>query len=203
LIAAAPVADRQDAPKNLSITYYVAVARMALSERQFPEALARSQQALALASAQLKRAAIVATFTNGLAQVLSGSSAGRQKCEQAVNMARQVGDPLLLSEALLTFAEAQLQSGDAAAALKAALEAQELSARVGSSDTEMMALLAVARASRGAGDFQGALNYATRADKLLAGFQQLWGNDNYNSFLNRPDIQIFRAQLNQLLAQKT
>jgi hypothetical protein len=57
------------------------------------------------------------------------------------------------------------------------------------------------RASRGAGDSISAHNYATQAEKLLGSFQQLWGNDNFNSFLNRPDIQIFRAELNQFLAQ--
>lgn len=203
LSEAAPFAEREDAPKNVSATYFMAVARMALSERQFSEALARSQQALALIGTQLKRIAIVATFTSGLAQALSGSSGGRVKCEQAVETAREVGDPLLLSEALVMLAEAQLQSGDEAAALKTSLEAQELSARVGSPDTELTAWLIAARASRSAGNFQQAHDYATRADKLLGSFQQLWGSDNYNFFLNRPDIQVSRTQLNQLLAQKT
>jgi hypothetical protein len=177
------------------------VARIALSERKFPEALAASQKALALAGTKLKRTAIAATFTSGLAQTLSGSAAGRLKGVEAVDMARKVGDPLLLAEALLVLAEGQLQSGNSADALKAALEAQDLSARIGSPDTELLALQAAARASRSVGDSQGARDYATRADKLLGGFQQLWGSDNYNSFLNRPDIQILRAQLNQLLAQ--
>lgn len=200
---AAPVADREDAPKNLSATYYLALARMALSERHFPEALARSQQAFALTGTELKRAAIMATFTSGLAQALSGSSAGRIKCEQAVKSARELGDPLLLAESLLMLAEAQLHGRDAAAALKSSLEAQELSARIGSPDTELTAWLTAARASRGTGDFQNAREYATRADKLLGSFEQLWGNSNYNFFLNRPDIQLARTQLNQLLAQKT
>jgi tetratricopeptide (TPR) repeat protein len=195
LSEAAPVAAREDAPKNLSANYFMAMARMALSERQFPEALTRSQQALALAGTEMKRIAVAATFTSGSAQAFSGSAAGRIKCEQAVNMARQIGDPLLLSEALLMLAECELQSGAAAGALKAALEAQELSARVGSPETELAALLVAARASRSVGDISGAQDYATRADKLLGSFQQLWGNDNYNSFLNRPDIQVSRNRL--------
>lgn len=176
------------------------VARMALSQRQFPEAESRSEQALALAGTQLKRTAISATFTSGLAQVLSGSSAGRVKCQQAVATARQFGDPLLLSDALTMLAEAQLKGGDAAAALKSSVEAQGLAARVGSPDTELNACLAAARASGNLHDFQQARDYATRADKLLESLKQLWGSDNYNSFLKRPDIQIFRAELNQFLA---
>ena len=124
------------------------------------------------------------------------------KCDQAVQSARDLGDPWILSEALLMLSEAQLRSDDAAGALKTSLEAQELSARVGSPDTELTAWLLAARASRSAGDSPSAHNYATQAEKLLGSFQQLWGNDNYNSFLNRPDIQIFRTELNQLLAQK-
>jgi hypothetical protein len=42
-----------------------------------------------------------------------------------------------------------------------------------------------------------------RADKLLPSIEQQWGSDNYGSYLKRPDIQLFRTQLNQLLADKT
>ena len=38
LSEASPIAERPDAAKDLSAGYYLAVARMALSERQFPEA---------------------------------------------------------------------------------------------------------------------------------------------------------------------
>jgi hypothetical protein len=65
-----------------------------------------------------------------------------------------------------------------------------------------MALLTAARNSRSLRDYQGALDYATRADKLITSFEQLWGADNYNSYLNRPDIKVSRTQLNELLAQK-
>ena len=67
---------------------------------------------------------------------------------------------------------------------------------------ELMALLTAARNSRSLRDYPKALDYATRADKLIASFQQLWGEDNYNSYLNRPDIKVSRTQLNELLAQK-
>jgi uncharacterized protein involved in exopolysaccharide biosynthesis len=58
-----------------------------------------------------------------------------------------------------------------------------------------------ARASRSTGDIPTAQNYAAHAEKLLGSLQQLWGNDDYNSFLNRPDMQTLRAELNQLRAQ--
>jgi serine/threonine protein kinase/Tfp pilus assembly protein PilF len=201
LSAASSFAEQNDAPKNVSAIYFMAQARMALSKREYPEAAAKSQQALTLSGTRLKRIVIAATFTSGLSQALSGSPGGRLKCEQAVSTARDLGDPFILSEALLMLAEAQLKSGDAAAAVKAALEAQALSARMGSPDTELFAWLLAARASRSTGDMPTAQNYAAKAEKLLGSLQQLWGNDDYNSFLNRPDMQMFRAELNQLRAQ--
>jgi tetratricopeptide (TPR) repeat protein len=198
---AAPVATREDAAKNLSAVYFMTLARMALTERHFPEAISDSQRALTLAGTQLKRTYLLATFTTGLAQVLSGSPSGRLKCEQAVKDARDLGDPLILSEALMVLAEVQLETGDAVAALKTSLEAQQLSAKIGSPEIEAIAWLTAARASRGVHDSQSAHDYAERADKIFGSFQQLWGADNYKSYLSRPDIQVSRAQLNELLAQ--
>lgn len=200
---ASPIAERPDAAGNLSGPYYLAIARMALTERQLPEAVAKSQRAFALVGTQFKRAAIAATYTDGLAQVLSGKSGGRLKCEQALEMAKQWGDPTLLSEALLNLAQAQLQSGDPAGALKSSLESQALFAKAGNRDNEWIAWLIAARSSRSNRDLQNARDYAMRADKLLASIEQQWGSDNYGSYLKRPDIQLFRTQLNQLLADKT
>ena len=201
LAEAAPSATSDDAPRNLSAVYYLTLARMAFSQRNFPEAIANSKRAFDLAP-QLKRVAILATFTGGLAQVFSGSSTGRLKCEHAVQSARELGDPIVLSEALVALAQAQLEGGDAAAGLKTSIESQELSARIGTPEIELMALLTAARNSRSLRDDQRALDYATRADKLITSFQELWGADNYNSYLNRPDIKVSRTQLNELLAQK-
>ncbi len=198
---AAPIAASDDAPGNLSAIYYLTLARIAFTQRHFPEAIVNSQRAFGLAT-QLKRPAILATFTGGLAQVFSGSATGRLKCEQAVGSARVLGDPIVLSEALVALAQAQLEGGDAAAGLKTSIESQELSARIGTPEIELMALLTGARNSRSLHDYPKALDYATRADKLMASFQQLWGEDNYNSYLNRPDIKVSRTQLNELLAQK-
>ena len=201
LAEAAPIATSDGAPENLSAIYYLTLARIALTQRNFPEAIAHSQRAFALAT-QLKRTAITAMFTSGLAESFSGSSTGRRKCEQAVQSARELGDPIILSDALLALAQAQLEEGDAQAGLKSSLESQELSSRIGNPEIELMALLTAARNSRSLHESSTALDYANRADKLLSSFQQLWGPTNYTSYLNRPDIQVSRTQLNELLAQK-
>lgn len=198
---ASAFAEQPDAPKNTAANYFMTQARMALIERRFPDALANSQKALALAGSQ-KRFALMATFTIGVSEAMSGSASGKAKCEEAVATARQIADPLLLSESLLMSAEAKLQSRDSAGALKDTMEAQELSARLGSSDTEMNAWVLAARANRGLGNLQTARDCATRADNLMRSFEQVWGSNDYNSFLNRPDIHFSRTQLNEILAQK-
>jgi serine/threonine protein kinase/Tfp pilus assembly protein PilF len=203
LSEASSMAERPDAARNLSSFYYVTLARIALSERRLPEARATAQQALALAGHQVKSIANEATFTLGLAQALSGAfRQGQPKCQEAVEMARQSGDPALLSEALLTLAEVQDQSGDSQGALKTSLESQELFARLGKQDSEWLAWLVAARASRSAGDTQRAREYASRAENLLTGLQQKWGPDNFNTYLNRPDVQFSRTQLSELIAGK-
>jgi hypothetical protein len=168
---AAPVAAAENAPRYFSSIYFGTLARIALSERNFPEAVSNSKQAFALAAPQLKRSAIAATAAGGLAQALSGSSSGRLKCGQAVKDARELGDPLSLADALLALAQAQIEFNYAGAALKSSLEAQEISARIGTPEIESMAWLTASRASRSLGNSQKVHDYATRAETL--GLRQL------------------------------
>jgi len=179
------------------------MARLALSERRFPEAQANAQKALDLAGSQVKSAVIAATFTIGTVLAFSGASRqGLIKCQEAVELARQSGDPFLVSEALLALGEVMAQNGDTQGALKNSLESQEVFAQAGKQDSEWLAWLVAARASRSAGDTQKAQEYATRAQDLLSGLQQKWGTDNYNFYLNRPDVQFSRKQLSEFIAGK-
>ena len=198
---AAPMADTPQAPKNLAASYNLTMGRMALSQRVFPEALNRSQQALTLSGTTLKRVLVVATFTNGVAQSLSGSSAGRGKCEQIMTTAKEIGDPLLMAESLIALSETQLQ-GDASAALKSAVEAKTLATQVGSVDTQFAASVLAARASQQLKDLKSAQEFASAADQLSNSLQQRWGDENYKSFLSRPDVQFSRTQIAQILSQR-
>ncbi len=202
LAEASGIAESANAAKDLAPAYYLAMARMALSERQFPEAQAKAQQVITLTGTEQKHFAIIpATYTIGLAQALASvSSRGQLKCQEAVKMARQSGDPAPLSEALLALAEAMIENGNSAGALKNALESQALFARSGKADCEWLAWLIAARASRSAGDTQTAGQQASQAQNLLSGLQQKFGDDNYNFFLNRPDLKISREQLSEFFA---
>ncbi len=184
--------------KRLSSWFYLVLARMALSERRFTEAKVRSQKAFDLAGAQFRGNAITAKYTLGLAQALSSAPhEGRLSCEEAVELATQIGSPWLLSQARLALAEAMLEGGDVQGALSNALRAQEIFARSGQQDSEWRALLIAARAGRRAGDEAKAHDYASRAVNLLSNLQQSWGAEHYNTYLTRPDVQHYRKQLGE------
>jgi tetratricopeptide (TPR) repeat protein len=197
---AAAIAEQPEASKGLSSWFSLVLARMALSERRLHEAKVKSQRTLTLAGTQLKGTAAEATYILGLAETFSSAAReGRSKCEQAVVLATASGDLVRLSEGLLALSEAMLQTGDAQNALTTSLRAQEILARLGKQDFEWLAWLNAARASKSLADENKTRERATRAANLLAGLQQRWGGDHYNSYLRRPDIVFFRKQLGDLL----
>ena len=183
--------------KGMAFWFYVSSARMALSERKFGEAQSLGQTAIkADTLPPMTEISII-----GLSQVLSGAiKEGRLNCQKAVAMATPTSDPLLTGEAVMALAQTLNQSGDHAAALKASMDAQQTFARLGKPDSEWLALLFAALARKGSGDTQQAREYASQAEALLVGLQQRWGNENYQSYLRRPDIQLHHNQLNELLA---
>lgn len=184
--------------RGLAFWYYLSSSRMALSERRFDEAATKAD----LASKANTLPTMTETALIGLAQVLAGKSEGRAKSQKAMDMVTTTTDPLFVAEVNSALAEARLQSGDATGALKFSLDAQQIYARLGKTDAEWPALLIAARARRHAKDLLQAREYATQAEKLLAGLQQKWGNENYQSYLARPDVQFQRDQLNELLSLK-
>ncbi len=189
----------QPTGKSFAYWFYLSSARMALSERKFDEA--QKQAKLAMNVDTLPP--LAETWVVGLAQALSNATGeGHVNCQKAVSMLTPTSDPLLACEAQLALAQALLQHGDNAAALKAALDSQQTLARLGKPDYEWLALLIAARACKGAGDAQQARNYASRAETLMTSLQQRWGNENYQSYLKRPDLQFYRNQLNELLSHK-
>jgi tetratricopeptide (TPR) repeat protein/tRNA A-37 threonylcarbamoyl transferase component Bud32 len=195
------IANSRGASKELLAWVHLSYAQMALSRRHFAEAKAKTQNALALAASEFKDVAIQANVTLGLAQALSGApDAGRAACQRAVDLAREQGDPQLLSGALLALAEAMLEAGDSQGAVTVALEAQGRFERSGQQDSEWRAWLIAADASRLAGKTSAIRDYASRANSLLSDLQQKWGVEAYNGYLTRPDIQTCRTRIHQMLA---
>ena len=179
--------------------YYLSASQLALSERKFAEA----QKLAETASKANTQPALTENAVMGLAQVFSGAAqAGRATCEKALAMVTPATDPALAAEARMALAQALLQTGDNAGALKAALDSQQIFSRFGKQDSEWLAFLIAARARKNDGDLAQGRDFAAKAETLLAGLQQKWGDTNYQSYLARPDIQFYRSQLNELLAQK-
>jgi tetratricopeptide (TPR) repeat protein len=180
------------------------LARIALSQEHWPDAQANAQTAQNLAATDLLGTAAEASLTICMAQALSGAAKqGQAKCEQAVEAARQANDPAVLAESLLALAQAMAQLGNTAGATQNALEAQQIFASAGRRDCEWLAWLIAARASKASGDLDKEREFATKAQEILSSIQQQWGNENYNSYLNRPDVQISRKQLGEIVAGKT
>lgn len=185
--------------RGYSAWYYLSAAQLALSELKFADAEKLAQNAIKADS----QPPLTETAVIGLAQVLSGNaSAGRANCLKAVGMITPTTDPAFAAEVRLALAEALLQTGDNQGALKAALESEQIFARLGNQTSEWLALLIAARASKKEGSLAQARDFASRAETLLAGLQQKFGADNYQTYLVRPDVQFSRNQLNELLAQK-
>jgi tetratricopeptide (TPR) repeat protein len=195
--------EKPGAPSNISAAYYLVLARIALSRENWRDVQSYAKTAETLAgSSQLHGAAAEASLTLCLSQVFSGAAKqGAAKCQQAVDAARQANDPAVFGESLLAQAEASARAGDADAATKNALEAQQIFARSGRRDCEWEAWLIAARACRASGDIEKTREYASKAQQVLSSIQQQWGDDSYDSYLNRPDVQLSRKQLSEIVGK--
>jgi tetratricopeptide (TPR) repeat protein len=195
------IAQRPQGVNKQLMTYALLIdARSDLSNGELRVSKEKSHQAIELAGTQNKDAAVQARCTLGLAQARSTAApAGTRFCEQAVDIATLTGDPQLLSSALLAWAEAMLENGDARRALETALKAQNSFARFGREESEWRAWLVAAQASQQLGEQTSVLQYASYAAARLSNLEQKWGAEAYNGYLSRPDIQHLRGQLGQLV----
>lgn len=185
--------------KQLLAWIHVTTAQMFLSELNYNEAVAESRKALVLGDLQNKDFFVQASYTAGLAQLNSGTSAAIASCQKAFDTATHASGPRIVSGAQLALAEALLAKGDAANALSFALQAQETFARLGTRHSEWRAWLIAAQSSRRLKDETKVIEYATRADALLKALEKAFGANEYRSYLSRPDVRRYRQQLNELL----
>src|SRR6185295_4191504 len=197
---ASSIAERSEgAYKELLANIYLARARLALSGSRFRDSLSSSRRSLDLANVLYQDIAVQAKITLGLAEARSGERRlGSQACAEAVELATSIGDPQLLSSALLAYAETMLESGEVERALETALRAQERFAHYGQQDSEWRAWLIAAEAKQRLGDVTAAREYASTAETRLSNLAQKWGPEAYNGYLARSDIQYFRRRLGQL-----
>jgi tetratricopeptide (TPR) repeat protein len=182
--------------QSVIVEVHLRWAQIALSERDFAKAKDESEQAMQLADKQYEELFVQAKLTRGLAKAFSGAAReGKLDCEEAVEMARRGGDEALLSTALLTLAETQLEAGDARNALSTALTAKDRFAAAAQHESEWRAWLVAARAHRRQGDETAAKDALAHANDVISQLQQQWGAEAFASYLTRPDIQLAHKQL--------
>jgi tetratricopeptide (TPR) repeat protein len=183
--------------KSLLADIHLTNAEMALSQRLFPLAIEKSEQALSLTETQ-NTTTIAAKRVKGIALALSGdTSGGRRECEEALAMATRAKNPLLISRAQLALSEVMLLANDSQGATEMALAAQDSFARSGQHASEWRAWLVAARAARRMNMEAKASEYAARASEVLSSLEKKWGAEVYNRYLTRPDVQYKRKQLNE------
>jgi tetratricopeptide (TPR) repeat protein/tRNA A-37 threonylcarbamoyl transferase component Bud32 len=179
-------------------------AQIALSLGRLPEARTRAAAALTLAASDYKDVALLARQVLALVHASSGRpKEGAALADEAVDAARALKVPRLLSTALLTSAEVRLAGGQPRAALAEAQAAQQMFAGAAQTESEWRALLVAARSAALEGASSTAYDYATRAESSRAALQTRWGDDHYRGYAQRPDIQARVKQLAQLLAAGT
>jgi len=185
--------------KRLSVETQLVFSEIALSQGRFPEAKTRAEKVFETAGTEFKTAALGAKMVMGSVQSQGGGrAAGKQAAVQAFDMAKELNDPAQLAQAQLGLAEATLLAGDFLTAASNAKQAADIFARLGQQASEWHALLIAAQATQNLGDKNAAREYAMRARDTLSKLEQRWGNENFNSYLRRPDVQRLRRQLDQL-----
>ena len=178
--------------QQLAPTVRLFQAQMRLSQRNFREAIAFSNEAITMAGTQYPDIAIEARSVLGLAKAQSGSAGeGLRICDEAVKIAAAGGDLLLQSRALLVKAEASLLANDAKTALNLATEAQARFAQGEQYESEWRAWLIASRASEKLGDKVKAQEQIGNTRNVRSTLEQKWGADEFKRYSLRPDIQAF------------
>ena len=199
---ALPPADQLKKENNpVLIEYLVCEAEIALSQRVFPEAKGKAEEAIKQHGEGLDAILVEATFVLGTAQVLGGSTReGKLTCEKALEMATKLSDPWQISLARVSLAEALLENGDMQGALTNALQAQESFARSGQQDWEWRTWLIAALAAHRNRDVIKTREYAYNSKTVLERLKQRWGDQDFGSYAKRADVQSSQKQLSEELA---
>lgn len=197
LVDASRIAQEKGASFNaLQTAVDLVEAEMALSNRKFSEAVAKSQEALVWDGGQDKVAAVQGKYLLGLAQALTGRAlAGQRLCQEANEAATKLGDPLLLARSQLALAQAALLSGDSKRSLENARVAQTFFAGAGLQESEWRTQLIAGLASQRLGDSDNAKLCFASAREQLSSLEKKWGAEVFKSYLARPDIRFYRREL--------
>jgi tetratricopeptide (TPR) repeat protein len=198
LAEAQPIAENagNDPNKELLALVHLNLGELWMTERKFSEAIKEAETALSLAQSEYQSIRVRAKSIRGLARASSGQgAAGRKDCEDAVNEARSMKDPYLLSQALLALAEAALNAGDAQAALNTASEAQQRFAAAAQHESAWRAAVTASVAAKRFGDSTKSQELAAQANAFLSSVAQAWGTNSYSQYLQRRDVEDLKNKI--------
>jgi tetratricopeptide (TPR) repeat protein len=182
--------------QRLVVYIHVLRAEMALSRRDWAEAVAQARLAIELAGAEHEESVTDAKRVLGLAQVSSGARReGLREINEAAQKAAKINDEQLTNKTALALARAKLETGDARGALSHALGAQESFTRRGQAASLWWAWAVASQAAAGIGDGAKAREYAAGAASALSRMREMWGEEAYKIYLDRPDVQYYYDRL--------
>jgi tetratricopeptide (TPR) repeat protein len=196
------IAQQSKDPDKYALAWiYSYMAEIELYKQALPKAISLSNKALQTYSEEKQSDVYVsALITKGEAQTLSGDKRnGRATCEEALKLAEQLKFPNIYNQALLVFALAEYTNGNYSAAASMARQAQAGFSQIKQQSKEWRALSLTALAYEKLGDKIQAKIFAERASSVLDAVKQKLGENDFNSFMGRPDVQTAHKQLNQVL----
>jgi len=174
----------------------LARAGIAASQEDFSRAKSEAELAIKLAGKPNNHTAVEAKCILGSVLIHSGANReGLRVSQETVEMATQINDQHLLSQALLVQAEALLESGDPKQALSVALQCQDRFAHANQQESEARSWLIAARATQVLNDHTRARAQLTRANQLLSGLDQKWGPEAFKKYLSRSDVKALWARI--------
>jgi len=201
LVKARAVASRLDSKYSmiLQARLHLIEASMLLSERNFPQARASGQLALALANQTTKYTVIAARYTLAVASVYTGQGREAQRlCKEALSAPTDYQNQF--ANARLAMAEVMLKVPNPNEALACALRARETFAHTAQIESQWRASYLSACARQQMNDGRAAREDAAQAESQLATLRQRWGDEAFNGYLSRQDIKFYRQGLNGIRA---
>jgi tetratricopeptide (TPR) repeat protein len=172
-------------------------AQMFLSQRNFTGAVKEGNQA---GKSTDPSVVFEANKIVGLAQAVINprNTEAVKNCNKALQYATGIKDLRTINTAKLSLAEAYLNTDKPSEALETALQAKDYFISAGQLDSGWRSWLIAAQASLQKGDPENAKGYAREALKTLTQIQNDWGQNPFNSYLAKPDINFYFNQAEKL-----
>jgi eukaryotic-like serine/threonine-protein kinase len=177
---------------------YLIRAQMALSERDYAEAKAKSREALAVMTGNNRSTNTEASIKSNLCltEVLSGSLAGLKLCQEAVALVSSADHAD--ADTTLALAEALLETRKPQEALEAALVSQWEFANRHRDESEWRAWLIAAQANQKLQQTEPIRDQVSRARALLEGLRAKWSGNSFDFYTARADVRLKRQQIDTL-----